>query len=363
MNIIKGPYLQFNRSKDMLVLWETDDAGASRVDYGVTEELGHYVEQTELVTLHRVELSGLEPETTYHYRIRTDDASSDTFTFCTEVNESTPFIFAAFGDSRTTPEQSSAVGRQMASHEPHFLLHSGDLVSNGTAYEQWEEQFFAPLGGTLAHVPIFPVLGNHEQNSEHFYNFFPSGSWYAFNYGCAQFIALDTNTASGGFAPGTEQHAWLEQTLAETDATWRIVWFHHPPYSSGNHGCSFEQREAFAPLFEKYKVDMVFNGHDHIYERSFRMQANERVGQQRRDLYRDRRWRGTALFGECRGLDSVCNFNTSLLHCIGRRCPFAAGCVLAQRRYCGLSVVVQRPCVHFRTNPTTPEPGWTQGCH
>jgi hypothetical protein len=277
VNIIKGPYLQFNRSKNMLVLWETDDAGTSRVDYGVTDELEHYVEQTAPVTLHRIELSGLEPETTYHYRIQTDDAESDTFTFRTEVNESTPFSFAAFGDSRTTPEQSSVVGRQMASHEPHFLLHSGDLVSNGTAYEQWEEQFFSPLGDTLNHVPIFPVLGNHEQNSEHFYNFFPSGSWYSFNYGDTQFIALDTNTASGGFAPGTEQHAWLEQTLKETDATWRIVWFHHPPYSSGNHGCSFEQREAFAPLFEKYKVDMVFNGHDHIYERSFPMQANERA--------------------------------------------------------------------------------------
>jgi|GEM_PF-5090029 hypothetical protein len=89
-------------------------------------------------------------------------------------------------------------------------------------------------------------------------------------------MALDTNIASGGFAPGTEQYAWLERTLAETSALWRVVWFHHPPYSSGNHGPSVEQREALAPLLEQYQVDVVFNGHDHIYERSFPMRANRR---------------------------------------------------------------------------------------
>ena len=277
MNIIKGPYLQFNRSGDMIVLWETDVAGPSRVDYGVTEGVEHYIDHPALLTLHRVELFGLEPETIYHYRIRTGDVQVGTFTFRTPVNGSTPFAFAVFGDSRTTPEQSAAIGRQMASHHPHFLLHSGDLVSQGSVYEQWEQQFFSPLGETLTRIPIFPVLGNHEQNSEHFYNFFPSGCWYSFDYGNARFIALDTNAASGGFEPGTEQYGWLEQTLKETDAMWRIVWFHHPPHSSGNHGGSVAQREAFAPLFEKYKVDMVFNGHDHIYERSFPMQANRRV--------------------------------------------------------------------------------------
>ena len=279
MSIIKGPYLQFNRSGDMIVLWETDVAGPSRVDYGVTEGLGHYLDQTAPVTLHRVELRGLDPEAIYHYRIRTGDAQAGPFTFRTPVNWSTPFTFAVFGDSRTSPEQSAAVGRQMAGHDPHFLLHSGDLVSQGTVYEQWGQQFFAPLGEVLSQIPIFPVLGNHEQNSEHFYNFFPSGSWYSFDYGNARFIALDTNTASGGFEPGTEQYGWLERTLSETAAMWRIVWFHHPPYSSGNHGCSVAQHDAFAPLFEKYKVDVVFNGHDHIYERSFPMKANQRSGE------------------------------------------------------------------------------------
>ena len=276
MNIIKGPYLQFNRPEEMIVLWETDSPGPSRVDYGPTEEFGQCVDQTAPMTLHCVALQALESETTYHYRIRTQEAQAGPFTFRTAVDDSTSFAFAVFGDSRTSPEQSAGISRQMASHQPHFFLHSGDLVSNGTMYEQWEEQFFSPLGEAIARIPIFPVLGNHEQNSAHFYNFFPSGSWYSFDCGNARFIALDTNIASGGFAPGTEQYAWLERSLAETSALWRVVWFHHPPYSSGNHGPSVEQREALAPLLEQYQVDVVFNGHDHIYERSFPMRANRR---------------------------------------------------------------------------------------
>jgi HEAT repeat protein/3',5'-cyclic AMP phosphodiesterase CpdA len=232
------------------------------------------VDQSAPKTLHHIELEALVPDTTYHYRIQSGEAEAGPFTFSTAGDGA--FSFAVFGDSRTSAEQSAGVGRQMASHNPRFLLHSGDLVSNGTVYEQWEEQFFTPLKEVINRIPIFPVLGNHEQNSEHFYNFFPSGSWYAFDYGNALFIALNTNAASGGFEPGSEQYAWLERTLSESSALWRIVWFHHPPYSSGNHGCSMAQQEAFAPLFEQYQVDVVFNGHDHIYERSFPMRARRR---------------------------------------------------------------------------------------
>lgn len=276
MEIIKGPYLQFERPEEMIVLWETDVPGPSRVDYGLTADFGDYAAQSAPTTLHRIGLQALESDTTYHYRIQSQNAAAGPFTFRTAASDSTPFAFAVFGDSRTSPEQSAGIGRQMATHKPRFLLHSGDLVSNGNFYEQWEEQFFTPLGPALSHIPFFPILGNHEQNSEHFYNFFPSGSWFSFDCGNARFIALDTNTASGGFAPGTEQYAWLERTLAETSAQWRIVWFHHPPYSSGNHGPSVAQREALAPLLEQYQVDLVFNGHDHIYERSFPMQDNRR---------------------------------------------------------------------------------------
>ena len=83
MKIIKGPYLQFNRPEEMIVLWETDAPGPSRVDYGLTAVFGHHVDQTAPVTLHQVALRALERETTYHYRIQTQDAQAGPFTFRT----------------------------------------------------------------------------------------------------------------------------------------------------------------------------------------------------------------------------------------------------------------------------------------
>ena len=275
--IVKGPYLQFAPTGEMLVLWETDRPAPSRVDYGRETADGDFVDQSAPVRLHRIALRGLEADTAYRYRVHSGQAQAGPFSFRTPPAEPIPFTFAVFGDSRTSAEQSAGVGRLMAGHDPHFLLHSGDLVSNGTIYEQWEEQFFTPLGDVIARTPLFPVPGNHEQNAAHFYNYFPSGSWYSFVYGDAHFIALDTNEATGGFTPGSEQYGWLERTLAQSEARWRVLWFHHPPYSSGSHGCSVGQREALAPLLERYQVDVVFNGHDHIYERSFPMRGNRRA--------------------------------------------------------------------------------------
>ena len=84
MNIIKGPHLQFSRPEEMMVLWETDAPGPSRVDYGLTAELGHHVDQSAPVTLHQVVLQALEPGSTYHYRIRTQDAHAGPFSFRSE---------------------------------------------------------------------------------------------------------------------------------------------------------------------------------------------------------------------------------------------------------------------------------------
>jgi 3',5'-cyclic AMP phosphodiesterase CpdA len=64
------------------------------------------------------------------------------------------------------------------------------------------------------------------------------------------------------------QRAFLEDTLAESTATWKIVAVHHPPYSAGYQGSSTDVREAFSPLFVRYGVQLVLSGHEHDYQRS-----------------------------------------------------------------------------------------------
>jgi predicted phosphodiesterase len=125
----------------------------------------------------------------------------------------------------------------------------------------------------LAHVPLYPVLGNHDKNGRPYFDLFDLPSdheqWYAFTYGSVRFIALNT---SASFGTESSQYAWLVEELQSeetTSAAWQIVFFHHPVFSSGvEYFAAGDMEELFPPLFEQYGVDIVFSGHEHNYERS-----------------------------------------------------------------------------------------------
>jgi uncharacterized protein (TIGR03382 family) len=143
----------------------------------------------------------------------------------------------------------------------------------------------APL---LAEVPFFATPGNHEyvtnQAQPYFDNLYlptsPTGGerYYSFDWGHVHFVSLDSNCviglASADRCTLAAQKQWLEQDLAASNADWKVVFFHHPPWSSGEHGSQLKMRREFAPLFEKYGVDLVLTGHDHHYERSTQMKGD-----------------------------------------------------------------------------------------
>jgi HEAT repeat protein len=221
-------------------------------------------------------LDGLQVEKEYRYKVTSAGVSSQPFIFKTAVKVNSPFSFAVYGDSRTQPHEHAATCDGIVAQRPNFIIHTGDLVSTGTVYEQWEQHFFTPAKEMMASIPFFPSLGNHERNADHYYNFFSlpgKERWYSFTFGNALFVALDSN---GEFQPDSEQTKFLEQTLANSAAQWKFVYFHHPPYSSGNHGSSVNIRKSWSPLFEKYGVDVVFQGHDHLYERTYPVRDGKR---------------------------------------------------------------------------------------
>ncbi len=85
--------------------------------------------------------------------------------------------------------------------------------------------------------------------------------WYSYDWGRIHFVALDTE------ASYSRQAAWLDADLAATTLPWKVVYFHRPPYSSGQHGSDTSLRNALEPIFEKHGVQLVLAGHDHDYER------------------------------------------------------------------------------------------------
>ena len=120
---------------------------------------------------------------------------------------------------------------------------------------------------------MFPILGNHEywnSGRSWFFSFFSlpnNEQWFAFTYGNVRFIGLDTNVS---FYPDSPQYRWLEAELnsdAYKQSTWRIVYFHHPPFTASRYRDDPEVIQYLLPLFETGEVDMVFSGHAHAYER------------------------------------------------------------------------------------------------
>jgi hypothetical protein len=177
-------------------------------------------------TRHALTLTGLAPATTYHYRVVTGGESlSEDLTFRTAAGpDQATFTFVAFGDTRTRHRDHQVVVDRILTVEPHFVLHTGDLVTMGSATHQWNTLFEIERE-LMARAPLFPTLGSHEgMNPNYFDLFYLPGSerWYTFDYGNARFVCLQVD-GFADFGTGSEQYAWLEETLSANTQPWLEV--------------------------------------------------------------------------------------------------------------------------------------------
>ena len=290
--VLVEPYLQFATQTSMTVMWHTSLQASSVVRYGPTDACNQTIEGNASA-IHEVVLEGLEPETQYFYRVESRTPAGTSYlsepaTFKTAVKKETPYAFAVISDTQGNPKVSKQIAELAWGQRPSFLLHPGDLVSTGKNREHWLKHFFPGMRPLINHVPFYPVLGNHEQNAKHYYDYvsLPDPEYYyAFDFGNARFFMVDTNQKVN---PGSVQFKWLEKELAASTAKWKFVCHHHPPYSSdendygnlwksnqGRHG-DLRAREL-VPLYEKYGVDLVWNGHIHSYERTWRILGGKAV--------------------------------------------------------------------------------------
>ncbi len=177
--------------------------------------------------------------------------------------------FAVIGDTGTGTEKQHEVGdlmvRTKAAYPFEFVLMMGDNLYKSEKAADYKTKFEDVYRRLLDDkVKFYATLGNHDESNQRFYeNFNMNGEeYYRFAKGNAAFYSLNSNYMD------KKQLKWLEEQLAKDTSEWKIMFFHHPPYSSGGkHGSDTELREVVEPIFLKYGVNVVFAGHEHFYER------------------------------------------------------------------------------------------------
>ena len=202
--------------------------------------------------------------------------SEMTYNTAPEQND-TSFSFVVLGDSRTGITIWNQIANLANSKHSNFTIYTGDIVANGNNGSDWNN-WFSNGNQYIENNIIYHSIGNHDlSDSAYYQKIFDlpevNGSklYYSFNYGNAIFICLNSEDPSN-----TAQYNWLLNTLsANKDKTWKILFFHRPFYTIGGHSGEMNPYfNSWWKAFDDFGVDIIFNGHDHMYERTKPLNRN-----------------------------------------------------------------------------------------
>ncbi|MFB1481381.1 discoidin domain-containing protein [Corallococcus sp. RDP092CA] len=294
------PYLQSVKQTSAIIAFRTASTCTPTVRYGEGTSLTSSVSAGVSGTRHAVKLSGLSAGRAYGYVVEACGSKTGLRGFQTSTtSRATTAHFTAMGDFGTGGSMQAKVMAVMNTPRwrSELLLALGDNAYPDGTDAEFQAHLFTPMAGLLREVPMFATPGNHEyvtnQAQPYLDNMYlpannPQGSerYYSFDWGPVHFVSLDSNCAVGLASADrctlAAQRAWAEADLAANTRPWVVAFFHHPSWSSGEHGSQLTMRRQFGPLFEKYGVDLVLTGHDHDYERSKPMSGdNVASGSQR----------------------------------------------------------------------------------
>ena len=230
-------------------------------------------------------LTGLLPKTTYAYRVGNEGAWSEWIHFTTAAEKGDDFTFLYLGDgqndlrSRWSRVVRAAYGK---APDARFIVHAGDLINRSGVDKEWGEWHDA-TGFIHRMIPALATPGNHEytkgeqmQLDKHWragFNFPENGppgleeTAYYVDYQGMRVISLNSQMIITNEDWKQKTHVWLQKVLAESKGKWKVITFHHPILSTAERRDNPEFRADFQPLFEKYGVHLILQGHDHTYGR------------------------------------------------------------------------------------------------
>ncbi|WP_460673091.1 purple acid phosphatase family protein [Larkinella ripae] len=240
---------------------------------------------------HTVHFKNLKPATKYNYRVGDGTHWTEWFQFTTPHDQPVPFSFIYFGDAQNDIRSlwSRAIrGAYSTMPQAAFMIHAGDLITTSNADWQWGEWFEA--GGWInGMIPTLATPGNHEYFKDDDDQRKVSRHWrpsfvlpengpdklketaYYLDYQGTRFVSLDSQGALLDSTVLDAQADWLVKVLSNNPNRWTVVTHHHPIYSTKAGRDNEEWRAKMEPIYKKYKVDLVLQGHDHTYGRGLNM--------------------------------------------------------------------------------------------
>ncbi len=272
----------------------------SSIDLGFIGILSADVE----VNRHTIKVSGLEAGKKYYYRI--GDAEKGWWSYPSileTADNGTTFNFLHVTDPQSVTYKqysdnwATLLSFAQSEHSADFIVNTGDLVDNGGDFKQWQ-RMFNTASYDLMNTPMQVAAGNHEAkgdyaNIENFlYSNIPdqdttTGVYYSFDYNTAHFAVLNTNNLNEDGTLSTEQLEWLKADMSGSSKAWKFVAIHKAPYSNGSHFDDDDVsalRTQLSTLMPELGVDLVFQGHDHVFMRTDVMNNNAVVPTETQEL-------------------------------------------------------------------------------
>ena len=289
-----GPYLQNATPNGILVCWRTGSDATSEVEYGTSAALGDSIQQLVPNRFHQVAITGLVPDTLYHYRATSRSAGqvvwSEAGTFRTAFVGNAPFRFAFLAETHDRDDVGE-FKEEILGFTPNLIVDASDHVDYGSEISEWDEYFTigAPF---FRHLPNFGAVGNHLYLKS---GWFGSGifghidlykkisahpgneEWYSVRYGNTEFFFLNSNWYYDPWRLSTRQISWLKGALARAtdgidDPVFKVAIHHMPIWSSGPRHREFLDRlwtrHFFLRHYQRHGLDLALTSHDAHTEHS-----------------------------------------------------------------------------------------------
>ena len=306
-NFQRGPFVQNDTANSVQVIWRTPVGAGSLVEYGTNLSLGNAITNSSVETNHVITLTNLLPGTQYYYQARSTtgavSAVSPVASFRT-LKAGGELCFAVFGDSGSGSTAQYRVAELLENSGAELVLHTGDIIYEQFKLGNVDTKCLSVHGRHMRSTPYYFTMGNHELSAEgpsqvpdevpYLESFYlptntMSGTehYYSFDHGDAHFVCLwvptlafDANTNFSQYSlmtNGSAQFQWLTNDLAASAKPWKFLFFHSPVKGSGLHFTDdengnnisdrLELQQLLLPVARRYGVQLIFNGHDHDYER------------------------------------------------------------------------------------------------